>query len=108
LATIAISAVWPTVRTGAALSGVFLMALNAVGALGILRLRVGIEPAIKILVSMAGRLVVLGAVMVIAIIFFLEPGAETFSFLFAAMVGYAVFQTVEVRLILRHPEWLRA
>jgi hypothetical protein len=57
---------------------------------------------------MAGRLVVLGAVMVIAIIFFLEPGAETFSFLFAAMVGYAVFQTVEVRLILRHPEWLRA
>jgi hypothetical protein len=66
-----------------------------------------LEPVLKIMLSMAGRLVLMGAAMVIALLAFLEPGAESLSFLLSALAGYAVFQTVEIRLILRHPEWLR-
>jgi hypothetical protein len=56
---------------------------------------------------MAARLPATGAVMVAAILILKPEPASTYSFLFAALAGYLVFQVTEIRHVIRHPEMMR-
>jgi hypothetical protein len=109
LATLALCAIaaltaafWPALHAGFGIAGVLLMAANALAAVGILRLRTGIEPAKLILVSMVVRLALLAAIM-FAVIRSVSDTPALYSFVFSAMAGYAVFQGVEVRHLMRNP-----
>lgn len=60
------------------------------------------EPLQVYLLSMAGRLVLVGAV-VLAWNFMAQPSAaEAYSFLFSAMIGFIVFQALEVKHLIKH------
>jgi hypothetical protein len=65
------------------------------------------EPVRVILLSMAARLPATGVVMVAAILILKPEPASTYSFLFAALAGYLVFQVTEIRHVIRHPEMMR-
>lgn len=105
VATAVASAFWSPLRTVPALGGILLMGLNAWAAIAILRLPTGIEPIRLILTSMLARLGVVAAVMLL-VISVTTHGPVLYSFIFAAMASYLVYQAVEIRHVLRHPELL--
>jgi hypothetical protein len=100
-----LAAFWPALHAGFGVAGVLLMAANALAAIGILRLRTGMEPVKLIMMSMLVRLGVLAAIM-LSVIALVPHGPALYSFVFSAMAGYVVFQAVEVRHLSRNPELL--
>jgi hypothetical protein len=93
---------WAPLHAGFAASGILLMAFNAFVAIGILRLRTGMEPVQLIMLSMLVRLGLIAAVM-LAVIQFVAHGPALYSFVFSALGGYVIFQIVEIRHIIRNP-----
>jgi hypothetical protein len=103
-AGLAVTAVfWAGLHAGAAAAGVVLMALNALAAVGVLKLPLRNDPAQRILISMLLRLVLVSAVM-FCVIRLVEAGPALYSFVFSALGAYVVFQAVEVRHLMRNPE----
>jgi hypothetical protein len=103
--TAAIAVFWPALNIWAGGAGVLLMALNAWAAVGVLRLRTGLEPVKLILLSMLTRLSLVLVVMLI-VISAVNHGPTLYSFVFSAMAGYVVFQALEIHHVVRHPELL--
>lgn len=93
---------WPALDATFGMAGIALMALNAFAAIGILRLRTGVEPVHMILLSMLVRLVVLAGIMLL-VIRLVSHGPSLYSFIFSAMAGYVIFQALEIRYIVRNP-----
>ncbi len=102
---VALASFWNALHPLAAALGVLLMAANAWAAVGALKLRFGMDPVRLVLVSMLARLLAVAGVM-LAVIRAVEAGPALYSFVFAAMAAYAVFQAVEIRHVVRHPELL--
>lgn len=96
---------WPAYHAGFGIAGVLLMAANTYAAIAILKLRTAMEPVQLIMLSMLIRLGIVAAVM-LAFIQFLSHGPALYTFVFSAMFGFLVFQAVEIRHIIRHPELL--
>jgi hypothetical protein len=101
-ATALLAVFWPALHAGFGSAGVLLMAANALAAIGILRLRTGMEPVQLIMLSMLVRLGLIAAVM-LAVIQFVAHGPALYSFVFSALGGYVIFQIVEIRHIIRNP-----
>lgn len=78
-----------------------LMALNTLIAVALLRGRTGRNSIQIIFASMAGRLLGLGVVMALGAWIFKPSQSMALSFAFTAMMGYAIFQTLEIRFFLR-------
>ena len=93
---------WPSLHAGFSMAGILLMALNAFAAIGILKLRLGIEPIQLILLSMLVRLGLIVAIMLLVIMLVKDEPA-LYSFVFSALAGYVVFQAFEIRHIVRNP-----
>ncbi len=102
---VVLASFWNSLHPVAAVAGVLLMAANALAAVGALKLRFGMDPVRLVLVSMLARLVVVAGVMLV-VIRLVAAGPALYSFVFAAMAAYAVFQAVEIRHVVRHPELL--
>jgi hypothetical protein len=97
---LALSIFIPQYRFPQALAGLALMALNALAAVAFLGIS-GNHPVRTVMVSMASRLLALGAVM-LACLRILKPAqAEAFSFATTALAGYLAFQALEIRHVLR-------
>jgi hypothetical protein len=104
-AAVLLVSAWAPVEPAWAVAGVLLMALNTLGALGVLRLRLGVEPIHMILVSMLARLVIVAGVMLV-VIRLVSHTPSLYSFVFSALGSYLVFQAVEIRHVLRNPGML--
>lgn len=100
--TAVLSYLWPSLHVGFGVAGIALMALNAFAAIAILKLRLGIEPIRLVMMSMLARMGVVAAAMLL-VIALVDRGPALYSFVFSAMVGFVVFQAVEVRHIVRNP-----
>jgi hypothetical protein len=100
-----LSVFWPSLHLFSGWAGFLLMALNAFGAVAILRLRTNLDPVKLIMTSMLVRSLLMVAVMLV-VIQFIERGPALYSFIFSAMAGYLVYQAVEIRHLIRTPELL--
>ncbi len=100
--TLLLATFWPSLHAGFSAAGILLMAANAFAAVGILKLRLGIEPIQLIMLSMFARLSFLAIVMLV-VIRLVTHGPALYSFVFSAMAGYVVFQAFEIRHIVRNP-----
>ena len=96
---------WPPFHAGFGVAGILLMAANTYAAIAILKIRTGMEPVQLIMLSMLIRLGLVAAVM-LAVIQFVSHGPALYTFVFSAMFGFLVFQAVEIRHVIRHPELL--
>jgi hypothetical protein len=101
-AAVLVAAFWPSLHAGFSTAGILLMAANAFAAVGILKLRLGIEPIQLILISMFLRLALVAGIMLL-VIALVAHGPALYSFVFSAMAGYIVFQAFEIRHIVRNP-----
>lgn len=100
-----LSVFWPSLHLLSGWAGFLLMALNAYAAVALLRLRRYIEPVRLIMTSMVVRSLLMVAVMLL-VIQTATHGPALYSFVFSAMAGYVVYQTVEIRHLMRTPELL--
>lgn len=97
-----VAAFWAALRPAAAAAGVLLMALNALAAVGVLKLPFRNDPVQRIFVSMLVRLLLVSGIMLL-VIRLAEPGPALYSFVFSALGAYGVFQAVEIRHLMRNP-----
>jgi len=94
---------WSSLHLVYGWAGVLLMAVNAYAAIAVLRLRAHVEPTKLILSSMVIRMFAVMAVM-LAVIALTSQVDRLYSFVFCALAGFVVYQALEIRHILRHPE----
>ena len=103
-AALAVIAVfWDGLHPVSASAGVLLMSLNALAAVGVLKLPLRNDPVQRIFLSLLLRLTLVSAIMLL-VIRLATPGAALYSFVFSALGAYVVFQAVEIRHLMRNPE----
>jgi hypothetical protein len=109
LSTLALCAVailvafWTGLNAVASVAGVLLMALNALAAVGVLKLPFRNDPVQRIFLSMLARLTLVAGIMLLVILL-VDAGPALYSFVFSALGAYVVFQAVEIRHLMRNPE----